>query len=106
MLPCLVNSRLHSRQGSPRSYCVSLISALDSYSGIPIPSGLLTSFSSNIPTFNPANLRTFFDLSPLLPVVCALFCTLQNLNSFVFKQFQTLLQKHPGWGCTPLFHRG
>src|SRR5260370_854561 len=38
-------------------------------------------------------------LSPLLPVVCTLFCTNQNLNPFVFMQFHTLSQKHPGWGA-------
>ena len=27
-----------------------------------------------------------------------LFCTRQNLNSFLFKRFRTLCQKHPGWG--------
>src|SRR6266849_10573292 len=106
MLPCLVKSRLHSRQSSPRSSCVSLISTLDSYSGIPIPSGLLTSFSSNIPTFKPANLPMFFDLSPLLPVVCALFCTPQNLNPLVFMRFRTLCQKPPGVGYPQFFQRG
>src|SRR5258708_10408809 len=38
-------------------------------------------------------------LSPLLPVVCTLFCTNQNLSPFVFMQFHTLSQKHPGWGA-------
>src|SRR5882762_9239316 len=103
MLPCLVNSRLHSRQGSPRSSCVSLISTLDSYPGIPIPSGLLTSFSSNIPTFKPANNPMFFDLSPLLPVFCALFCAHQNLISFVFKCFPPFLQNPPRVAVPPLF---
>src|SRR6266403_3847603 len=105
MLPCVVKSRLHSRQGSPRSSCVSPMSTLDSYSGIPIPSGLLTSFSSNIPTFKPANLPTFFDLSPLLPypcALCALFCAQQNLISFVFKCCHTLWQKPPGVGVPPI----
>src|SRR5882762_1385325 len=106
MLPCVVKSRLHSRQGSPRSSCVSPMSTLDSYSGIPIPSGLLTSFSSNIPTFKPANLPTFFDLSPLLPYPCALSCAQQNLISFVFKCFRTLWQKPPGVGVPPFFPRG
>src|SRR5207245_8532405 len=30
-----------------------------------------------------------------------LFCTRQKLNSFLFKQFRTLSQKHPGWGTPP-----
>lgn len=106
MILFVVNSRFHARQGSPRCFCVSLISTLDSYSGIPIPSGLLTSFSSNIPTFKPANLPMFFDLSPLLPVICALFCTQQNLNSFVFNRFRTLCQKPPGVGHPRFFQRG
>ena len=33
---------------------------------------------------------------------CALFCTHKKLNPFLFKQFRTLLQKHPGWGYLPL----
>src|SRR5260370_12922721 len=28
----------------------------------------------------------------------ALFCTRANLNSFLFKRFPTLSEKHPGWG--------
>src|SRR6266567_4704062 len=28
----------------------------------------------------------------------ARFCTLQKLNSFLFKRFRTLCTKHPGWG--------
>jgi uncharacterized protein YceH (UPF0502 family) len=33
----------------------------------------------------------------------ALICTHQKLNSFHFKQFRTLLQKHRGWGCISSF---
>src|SRR5436309_11644709 len=36
---------------------------------------------------------------PLFSYTCALFCTPQNLNSRLFKQFRTLRQKHPGWGA-------
>src|SRR6266481_9759666 len=50
-------------------------------------------------TFKSSNVLACFVLSPFLSHSSKLFCTLQNLNSFVFKQFQTLLQKHPGWGC-------
>jgi hypothetical protein len=32
---------------------------------------------------------------------CALFCTQQKLNSFVFIRFRTLCEKHPGWGYPP-----
>src|SRR5712692_9098568 len=41
------------------------------------------------------------NLQPLTSVFShysTLFCTLQNLNPFVFKQIRTLLQKHPGGG--------
>src|SRR6266852_2906873 len=99
MLPCLVKSRLHSRQGSPRSSCVSPMSTLDSYSGIPIPSGLLTSFSSNIPTFKPANLPTFFDLSPLLPVISALFCRFLHPPKTQLFSFHTLPHSFTKKGC-------
>jgi|SRR5438876_169334 len=36
--------------------------------------------------------------TPFLSYACALFCTHQKLNSLVFKQFRTLLQKTSGWG--------
>ena len=66
----------------------------------------------NIPTFKcafcipdastgPANLTTFSDLSLFLSHSCALFCTYQGLNSFVFKRFRTLCQKPPGVGVPP-----
>jgi len=48
------------------------------------------------------NLRTcqrFFELSPFFSGSCALFCTHRKLNPFVFKQFHTLCQKHPGVGA-------
>jgi hypothetical protein len=48
------------------------------------------------------------DLSPLFSDSCALFCafcTLQKLNSFLFKRFRTLCQKYRGWGY-PLMTRG
>src|ERR1700682_1234873 len=49
-------------------------------------------------------LFAFPHLSPSLSVVCKLFCTLQNLNSFLFNRFRTLCQKHPGWGyLLPLY---
>ncbi len=42
--------------------------------------------------------KRFPDLSPVFSYLCALFCTHQNHNSFVFKRFRTLCAKHPGWG--------
>src|SRR6267143_1691374 len=101
MLPCLVNSRLHSRHGSPRSSCVSLISTLDSYPGIPIPSGLLTSFSSNIPTFKPSNLQTSQCSSTYLlyfPLFAHSFARIK-ISSPLFSNASVLFGKnHPGWG--------
>src|SRR6266481_1822433 len=37
---------------------------------------------------------------------CALFCTHQKINSFVFNRFRTLLGEHPGrWGYPTLMPR-
>ena len=58
-------------------------------------------FLFNVSTFKPSNMPTFFVLSSAFSCPCKLFCTFQTLNSFVFKQIRTLLQKHPGWGCLP-----
>src|SRR6267378_1494800 len=58
----------------------------------------------NIPTLKPFNLPTFTDLSLFLSHSCALFCTHQNLNSFVFMRFRTLCQKPPRVGY-PAFRR-
>jgi len=38
------------------------------------------------------------DLSPVCSHSCTLFCTHQKHNSFIFKRFRTLCEKHPGWG--------
>src|SRR6266568_6701123 len=35
---------------------------------------------------------------PLFSYSCGLFCSRAKPNSFVFKRFRTLSQKHPGWG--------
>ena len=40
------------------------------------------------------------DSSSFLSYSCALFCTLQKLNPFVFKQFRTHCEKPPGVGGT------
>ena len=49
-----------------------------------------------------------FDVFPIYPLFFhihahsfALFCTLQKLNSFLFKRFRTLCQKYRGWGYPP-----
>src|SRR5713226_7289064 len=98
MLPCLVKSRLHSRQGSPRSSCVSPMSTLDSYSGIPIPSGLLTSFSSNIPTCKPPNV-----LRPISFTSLSLRTLLRTTKSHLlcFQMLPYSLAKTTGGGGTP-----
>ncbi len=41
------------------------------------------------------------DSSPLFSHPSKLFCTRQKLNSFVFMQFRTLCEKHPGWAYPP-----
>ena len=38
------------------------------------------------------------ELSPFFSNHCALFCTREKLNSFVFKRFRTLCKKPPGVG--------
>ena len=38
------------------------------------------------------------DLSLFISYPCALFCTHENVNSFVFRRFRTLSQKHPVGG--------
>src|SRR5260370_28581390 len=55
-----------------------------------------------------SDVRTFLrvsKLSPLFSYSCKLFCTCQELNSFVFKQFRTLCQKTPGGGGSKLLTR-
>jgi hypothetical protein len=57
-----------------------------------------------LPTFKPANLPTLPDLSPFFSHSSELFCTVQKSNSFLFKQFRTLSQKHPGVGGAATLH--
>ena len=45
-----------------------------------------------------SNDSSSYQLSPLLSNSCALFCTHQNLNPFVFNRFRTLCQKPPWVG--------
>jgi len=40
--------------------------------------------------------------NPFFSYSSTLFCTHQELNSFIFKQIRTLSQKHPGWGIPSL----
>jgi hypothetical protein len=63
--------------------------------GYGVPSDLRTFRRSNV-----QKLQRFLNLSPLFSYSCALFCTPQKLNSFIFKRFRTLRQKTqpPGSG--------
>src|SRR5260370_30375101 len=49
----------------------------------------------------PIRRSNVFDLSPFFSHPCALFCTQQKINSFVFNGFRTLYQKPPGVGVPP-----
>src|SRR5229473_3605377 len=49
------------------------------------------------------NESSLFYSSSFFSDSCALFCIPQKLNPFLFKQFRTLLQKHPGVGEPPSF---
>ncbi len=51
---------------------------------------------SSLPTRHSPLTTRFFLATPFFSHSCALFCTHQNHNSFVFKRFRTLYQKHPG----------
>jgi hypothetical protein len=58
-------------------------------------------------TFKHSDLQMFprvSELSRFFSNSCALFCTLQKINSFVFKRFCTLSQKPPGVEVPPTFH--
>ena len=53
-----------------------------------------------------SDLHTFprvSDLSPFFSHSCALFCTQQKLNPFIFNRFRTLCRKLPGVGGPPCF---
>jgi hypothetical protein len=45
-----------------------------------------------------SNVPAFYKLSLLFSHSSELFCVPQKCNSFRFKRFRTLSQKHPGWG--------
>src|SRR5713101_2700060 len=45
-----------------------------------------------------ASRRSLADSSPFLSHSCALFCTHQESNSFLFKRFRTLCEKTPRGG--------
>src|SRR6266436_1326104 len=49
-------------------------------------------------TRHGSRITVHFLLSPFFSYPCGLFCAHAKLNSFVFKRFQALCTKHPGWG--------
>jgi hypothetical protein len=66
----------------------------------------------DVRTFRPADVPTCFRPIPFLFKLFrtllhlfALFCTHAKLNSFRFKQFRTLSQKHRGYGGGRCYHR-
>ncbi len=68
------------------------ISQLHSFDGLPCNGGCTPSSQSRSPIPHSLPLFPFFSYS------CALFCTHQNHNSFVFKRFRTLCANTRGWG--------
>jgi hypothetical protein len=93
------------RIGTPSlSFLASLRSNFQLSIEDPDPVGTVNLFLFNVSTFKPSNMPTFFVLSSAFSYPYKLFCTFQNLNSFVFKQIRTLSQKHPGVGyLLPLY---
>src|SRR6266705_2982956 len=59
-------------------------------------------FSALAKSVQPSHFKGFS--SPLFSYTYRLFCTCQKLNPFLFMQFRTLCQKHPGggWGASAL----
>ncbi len=59
-------------------------------------------FSALAKSVQPSHFKGFS--SPLFSYTYRLFCTCQKLNPFLFTQFRTLCQKHPGggWGASAL----
>src|SRR5882762_2244660 len=58
--------------------------------------GLLVAVIENNSMSLPAFPAERFSAECDTPQTCALFCTHQKLNSFVFNRFRTLCQKHSG----------
>ena len=52
----------------------------------------------SLATFRRSTFQPFLDLSLFFSRPCELFCILERLNPFVFKQFRTLYRKTPGGG--------
>ena len=62
------------------------------------PSGGYAAIRSTSLVFCLVTRHLLPDSSSLFSNSCGLFCSRAKPNSFVFKRFRTLSQKHPGWG--------
>src|SRR5947209_1457417 len=91
MIPSVVISRLHCGKSLRRGYEIRRRAR---------GASPLFSLRSTL-NFLPLSPPTFPELSPLLPVVSALFGTRQN-STFLFSITSALsAPKHPGWGYLP-----
>ena len=92
-----------ARRGGPARPCASSVFSATSALSVLIPA-----LSPKNPSFVFIRLRTLANsvhlfysrpLScPLFSYSCALFCTQEKRNSFIFRRFRTLCAKHGGWG--------
>src|SRR2546425_3348452 len=92
-----------ARRGGPARPCDSSVFPATSAISVLIPA-----LSPKNPSFVFIRLRTLANsvhlfysrpLScPLFSYSCALFCTQEKRNSFIFRRFRTLCAKHGGWG--------
>src|ERR1700737_2238829 len=112
LLPYLVFDRHVTKIPSPQPLCFPHLQdrdARNSFRFCSYANCRVSMRSRDLSTFNcavcipdassgPPNLATRFDLSPFFSHCCALFCTYEKLNHFVFSQFRTLCQKPPGVG--------
>ena len=117
LLPYLVFDRHVTKIPSPQPLCFPHLQdrdARNSFRFCSYANCRVSMRSRHLSTFNcavcipdassgPLNLATRFDLSPFFSNSCALFCTYQELNSFVFMPFRTLCKKPPGVGVPPSF---
>ena len=62
------------------------------------PRGVWSTFCSAPFLFPFRHSQLVFSAIPFFSNSSALFCTRAKPNSFVFKQFRTICEKHPGWG--------
>jgi len=104
LLPYLVFDRHVTKIPSPQPLCFPHLQDRDARNSFRIcfyANCRVSLRSPDLSTFLPPNLATRFDLSPFFSNSCALFCTHEKLNHFVFSQFRTLCQKPPRVGVPP-----